>query len=46
MKKFIKRGNAIILQPFNPSYEPQIIKGEDLNSLYIAGKVVETKAKW
>ncbi|MEG0397307.1 MAG: S24 family peptidase, partial [Oscillospiraceae bacterium] len=46
LKKFIKRGNAIILQPFNPSYEPQIIKGEDLNSLYIAGKVVETKAKW
>ena len=46
LKKFIRRDNAIILQPFNPAYQPQIVMGEDLNSLYIAGKVVETKAKW
>ena len=46
LKKYVKRGNTIILQPFNTNYEPQIISGEDLNHLYIAGKVTETKAKW
>ena len=46
LKKFVQRGNAVILQPFNPAYEAQIIKGEDLQDLYIAGKVVETKTKW
>lgn len=46
LKKVIYRGNAIILQPFNPSYHEQIIMGEDLNNVYIAGKVVETKTKW
>ena len=29
-----------------PAYEEMVIKGEDLDHLYIAGKVVETKAKW
>lgn len=46
LKKYIQRGGAVILQPFNPSYEARVIKGEELNQLYIAGKVVETKAKW
>ncbi len=46
LKKYIQRGNAVILQPFNPAYEPKVLKGEDLNQLFIAGKVVETKAKW
>ena len=46
LKKYIQRGNAIILRPFNPDYEDLVIKGEDLNRLYIAGKVVETKTKW
>ncbi|MEG0179416.1 MAG: XRE family transcriptional regulator [Oscillospiraceae bacterium] len=46
LKKFIRRNNAVILQPFNPAYQPQIIMGDDLNDLFIAGKVVETKAKW
>ena len=46
LKKYIQRGNAIILRPFNPDYEDMVIKGEDLNRLYIAGKVVETKTKW
>lgn len=46
LKKYIQRGNAVILQPFNPVYEPMVIKGEELNQLFIAGKVVETKAKW
>ena len=46
LKRYIQRGNAVILQPFNPAYEPKVLKGEELNQLYIAGKVVETKAKW
>ncbi len=46
LKRFLKKGNAVVLQPFNPAYEPIIIAGEDLDSLYIAGKVVETKAQW
>lgn len=46
LKKYVQRGNSIILRPFNPDYEDMVIKGEDLNNLYIAGKVVETKAKW
>ena len=46
LKKYIKKGNTIILQPFNNAYEPQVITGEDLGNLNIVGKVVETKAKW
>lgn len=46
LKKYIQRGNSVILQPFNPAYDELVIKGEDLNNLYIAGKVVETKARW
>ena len=46
LKKYIQRGNSVILHPFNPAYEEMGIKGEDLDHLYIAGKVVETKAKW
>ena len=46
LKKFVRRGNAIILQPFNPAYQPQVILGEDLEHLHVVGKVVETKAKW
>ena len=46
LKKYIRRGNTVILQPFNSAYPPQIIMGEDFDHLYIAGKVVETKTKW
>ena len=46
LKRFVKRGNMNILQPFNPAYEAKIITGEELNDVYIAGKVVETKTKW
>ena len=46
LKKFIIRGNTVILQPFNPAYSPQIIAGEELDRMYIAGKVVETRARW
>ena len=46
LKRYIQRGNCVVLQPFNPAYNELVIKGEDLNNLHIAGRVVETKAKW
>ncbi len=46
LKRFLRKGNAVVLQPFNPSYDPIVLAGEDLEQLYIAGKVVETKAQW
>lgn len=46
LKRFVKKGDMVILQPFNPEYEAKVITGEELNNVYIAGKVVETKTKW
>ena len=46
LKRYIRRGNAVILQPFNPDYPEKVIRGADLERLYIAGKVVETQTKW
>lgn len=46
LKKYLRRGNAVVLHPFNPAYEDLVIKVEELDHLYIAGKVVETKTKW
>lgn len=46
LKKFIRRGNAVVLQPFNPDYQSLVLVGDDLAQLYIAGKVIETKTKW
>lgn len=46
LKKYIRSDNTVILQPFNPVYQSQIIAGEELERLFIVGKVVETKTKW
>jgi repressor LexA len=46
LKKVIKQGESIILQSFNLEYPPKIFSGEELNTLCIFGKVVETKKKW
>lgn len=46
LKKYSRRGSAVLLQPFNARYDTMVITGEDLDHLYVAGKVVETKAKW
>lgn len=46
LKRYLQRGNSVVLQPFNHNYNEMVIRGEDLNHLYIAGKVVETKTKW
>lgn len=46
LKRYLQRGSAVVLQPFNPAYEELVLRGEDLDHLYIAGKVVETRARW
>ena len=46
LKKYIRQGQAVILQPFNPAYKSQVIAGADLEQLHIAGRVVETKTQW
>ena len=46
LKRYIRRGNAVILEPFNPDYEPLVIEGEALEHLHIVGKVRETRTKW
>lgn len=46
LKRFKRRGNAVLLQPFNTTYDTVILSGEELEHLYVAGKVVETKARW
>lgn len=46
LKRYLQRGNAVVLQPFNPAYDELVIRGEELEDLYIVGKVVETKTKW
>ncbi len=46
LKRFVQRGSAVVLQPFNPKYDELVLRGEELEHLYIAGKVVETKARW
>ena len=32
LKKYIQRGNAVVLHPFNPAYEDLVIKGEELDT--------------
>ncbi|MDR1615640.1 MAG: XRE family transcriptional regulator [Syntrophomonadaceae bacterium] len=46
VKKFIRKGSSVVLQPFNPLYETVILEKDELERLYIIGKVVETKAHW
>ena len=46
IKKFLRKGNAVVLQPFNATYDTLILSGEELDHIYIAGKVVETKTCW
>ena len=46
LKKYVIKGDTVVLQPFNPAYPPQILTGEDLDSLFIAGKVVQTIRRW
>lgn len=40
LKKFIMRDGAVILQSFNPSYQPRIFIGDKINELRVVGKAV------
>lgn len=46
LKRFLRKGEAVLLQPFNPAYETVILSGPELDDLHIVGKVVETKTRW
>ena len=46
LKRFIRKGQAVVLQPFNPAYGSMVISGPELDDLHIIGKVRETKARW
>lgn len=46
LKRFLRKGNAVVLQAFNPAYDAIILANNDLEDLRIAGKVIETKSRW
>ncbi len=46
LKKFVHRGNTVILHAFNPTYESKVFVNEEINDLSIVGKIIETKARW
>lgn len=46
LKKFVVRGNAVVLHPFNPAYEDLVLRGEELEQLHVVGKVVKTVTQW
>lgn len=45
LKRVLKKGEFIVLQPENPAYESQIFTGEEQNRLHIIGKVLHVKFK-
>ncbi|MCL1805472.1 MAG: XRE family transcriptional regulator [Clostridiales bacterium] len=46
LKRFHRKGDTVALQAFNPAYETLILSGDELEKLYIIGKVVETRTRW
>ena len=46
LKRYVVRGSSVILQPFNPDYEEKVLTGEELDHLYVVGKVVKTVSQW
>jgi len=46
IKRYYKKGDTVALQAFNPAYETMILSGDDLDKLWIIGKVIETKTSW
>ncbi len=40
LKRVYKKGNSIILQPENPSYEPLVFVREEMNQIRILGKAI------
>ena len=46
LKRFRRQSGGVALEPFNPAYETLVLAGEQLEQLYIIGRVVETKTRW
>ncbi|MBQ2956072.1 MAG: helix-turn-helix domain-containing protein [Clostridia bacterium] len=46
IKRYVRQGAAVILQPFNPNYAPMVLADEELEEFRIAGKVVQTVHRW
>ncbi|ULQ60450.1 LexA family transcriptional regulator [Brucepastera parasyntrophica] len=46
LKKYRRKNDAVILEPFNDTYKAITIQGADLEQLIIFGKVVETHTRW
>ncbi len=46
IKRFVRQGAAVILQPFNPEYAPMVLAEDELDGFSIAGKVVQTVHRW
>ena len=42
LKKVVKQDGALILQPFNHDYAPQVFYGNSINSVHIVGRVIST----
>ncbi len=46
LKRFFMEDGIVLLKAFNPSVPPVELSGADMDSFFIAGKVVETKTRW
>ncbi len=46
IKRYVRQGAAVILQPFNPNYAPMVLSEDELDDFHIVGKVVQTVHRW
>ena len=46
LKRIIKKENAIILQPENPTYETRIFVGSEINEISIMGKLMKVEKRF
>lgn len=46
IKRYVRQGAAVILQPFNPNYAPMVLAEHELDEFHIVGKVVQTVHRW
>lgn len=46
LKHVIKADGTVVLQPSNPRYPARILAGEELQNLYIVGRLVNTKRNY
>ena len=46
IKRYVRQGAAVILQPFNPEYAPMVLSEDELDDFHIVGKVVQTVHRW